>query len=95
MAQYSSSKLNLDSLNRSQSSSSIISSATVDSNRSTTSSRYSSSSTQKRRGLLGKLGNGFQSIFRRFSRTRTTLTEMELQILSTITNFTRDEVLQW
>lgn len=94
MAQNSSTKINLDALSRSQSASSIRSSATVDSGRSVL-SRYSTASSQKRRGLLGKIGNGFQSIFRRFSRTHTSLTEMESQILSTTTDFTREEVLQW
>ena len=89
-----SSKINLDSMNRSQSDSSIRSTATIDSSRSVL-SRYSTASSQKRRGLLEKIGNGFQSIFRRFTRTHTSLTEMEVQILSTITDFTREEVLQW
>ncbi|UJR29983.1 hypothetical protein I4U23_017530 [Adineta vaga] len=88
MARHSPSHLNLDPMSRSQSSSSIRSNLTIDSSRSTTSS-------QKRRGLLGKLGTGVQSIFRRFSRSRTTLTEMQIQILLAMTNFTREEVVKW
>ena len=42
-----------------------------------------------------KIGTGLRSIFRRFSRTNKSLTEMEIQILSTRTNFTREEVLEW
>ncbi|CAF3503868.1 unnamed protein product [Adineta steineri] len=88
MAQRSPVNLNLDPMSRSQSSASMKSNLTVDSTRSSTSS-------QRRRGLLGKIGTGVQSIFRRFRRARTTLTEMEIQILLTMTNFTREEVLQW
>lgn len=89
-----SSRIQIDSMNRSQSASSIQTNATGDSGRSVI-SRYSAASSQKRRGLLAKIGNGFQSIFRRFSRKHISLTEMEVQILSTITDFTREEVLQW
>jgi cob(I)alamin adenosyltransferase len=95
MAQRSPPNLKLDTINRSQSSSSIKSSGTVDSTNSTASSRFSSTSNQKRRGILGKIETGFQSIVRRFSKTHTSLTEMEIQILSTMTNFNREEVLQW
>jgi cob(I)alamin adenosyltransferase len=95
MAQNSQSNLHLDTMTRSKSSSSIASNGTVDSSRSIASSRFSTISTRRRRGILGKIETGFQSICRRFSRTRTTLTEMEIQILSTMTNFNREEVLKW
>jgi hypothetical protein len=95
MAQHSPSKLNIDTLSRSGSSASIKSAATVDSTRSSTSSWLSSTSSQKRRGILGKVGTRIQSVFRRFSRTHISLTEMEIQILLTMTNFTREEILEW
>jgi hypothetical protein len=94
MAQHSPSNLTTNGLNRARSSTSIKSSGTIDSARST-SSRISSTSSQKRQGIIGKIGAGFQSIFRRLSRTHTSLTEMEIQILLTMTNFTREEILQW
>ena len=92
MAQHSTTNMNPDTLSRSQSNSSLKSYATVNSTRS---SAASTTSSQKRRGVLGKLGNGFQSLFRRLSRSRITLTEMEIQILTATTDFTREEVLQW
>jgi hypothetical protein len=94
MAQHTPPNLAIDAMNRSTSTASIASIGTMDSARST-SSRYSSMSSRRRRGILGKIETGFQSIFRRFSRTRTSLTEMEIQILSAMTNFNREEVLQW
>jgi len=95
MAQLPSPTLPSDTLNRSQSSASLKSTATVDSNRTTASSWISTTSSQRRKGILGKIETGFQSIFRRFSRARTSLTEMEIQILLTMTNFNREEILQW
>jgi hypothetical protein len=96
MAQHSTTNTNPDTLSRSQSNLSIKSYATVDSTRSSAaSSSFSTTSSQKRRGVLGKIGTGFQSLFRRLSRSRITLTEMEIQILSATTDFTREEVLQW
>jgi hypothetical protein len=88
MAQRSPSNLNADPMARSQSTLSLKSNATADSIRSRNSS-------QRRHGILGKLESGVQSIKRRFSRARTSLTEMEVQILLTMTNFTREQVLEW
>jgi hypothetical protein len=82
-------------LNKSESNLSISSNGTVNSIRSSASSAFSTTSSQKRRGIFGKIGSGFQSIYRRLSRGRITLTEMEIRILSTMTDFTREEVLQW
>jgi len=95
MAQLPPPNLTGDTLNRSHSSASLRSTATVDSNRTTSSSWISTASSQRRKGILGKIGTGFQSIFRRFSRAHTSLTEMEIQILLTMTNFNREEILQW
>ena len=67
----------------------------VNSARSASSSLYSTLSQRRRHGLLGKIGTGVQSIFRRFSRAHTSLTEMDIQILMTQTNFTREEIVQW
>lgn len=87
MAQHTPPHLTPDTVTRSPSSSSLRSTTTTGSNLSTAS--------QRRRGLLGRIGNGFNSIFRRSSRAQTSLTEMQVQILSHRTNFTRDEVLEW
>jgi hypothetical protein len=95
MARHSPTNLNLDTISRSQSASSLRSNATIGSNRSTTGSTYSTASGRRGRGLLSKLGTGFQSIFRRISRAHTSLTEMEIHILVATTNFNREEVLQW
>ena len=67
----------------------------LNSSRSTTSTLYSTLSQRRRHGVLAKIGTGVQSIFRRFSRAHTSLTEMEIQILLTQTNFTREEIVQW
>jgi hypothetical protein len=95
MANNSPSNIDLDTMNRSKSMVSLASTNTMDSSRSVASSRYSGIGSRKRRGIIGKIETGFQSIVKRFSRTRTSLTEMECQILSTLTNFNRDEVVQW
>jgi len=82
-------------MHRSQSSHSLKSNASIDSNRSAASSWMSTTSSERRRGILGKIGTGVRSVIRRFSRTYTSLTEMEIHILATMTNFSREEVLQW
>ncbi|CAF0997627.1 unnamed protein product [Adineta ricciae] len=87
MAQDTPRHLSLDTVTRSPSSSSLRSTTTIGSNLSTVS--------QRRRGLIGRIGNGFNSIFRRFSSAQTSLTEMQVQLLSHRTNFTRDQVLEW
>lgn len=94
MARNSPPNSNVQTLDRSHSNLSISSNGTVDSVR-TTNSVTSTTSSQKRSGILNKLETGFQSVLRRFSRTRTSLTEMETQILITMTGFTREEVSKW
>lgn len=97
MAQKSSASsfLTPNSFNRSNSNSSIASNATIGSNRSRTDSCISTTSSQRRQGLLGKIQSGLDSIHRRFSRCHTALTEMDIQILITVTGFTREKVLEW
>ena len=91
----SSSNLTPNDLNRSQSNLSMKSNRTTTSRLSTTSSFFSSISSRKHRGFIGKIENGFQSIFRRFSRPHTSLTEIDVKILQTQTNFTREEIEKW
>lgn len=95
MAQHSPSTLRTGTLPRSRSSASIKSSTTIDSHLSGTNSQISTTSSQKRKGIIGKITNGVQTVFRRFSKAHTSLTEMEMQILVTMTNFNREEILQW
>ncbi|CAF2961130.1 unnamed protein product [Rotaria sp. Silwood2] len=95
MDRNSGSNLNVQKIDRSPSTSSIGSHGTVDSGRSTASTNLSSVSSRRRKGVLGRIETGFRSVFRRFSRPRTSLTEMEAQLLSATTNYTREEVLQW
>jgi hypothetical protein len=87
MASSSSSHLNLDDFARSDSSSSLRSTDTVD-------WRTSTTSVARRTSLIDRIGNGLQSVLRRFSRCPTSLTELELQILLAQTNLSRDEILQ-
>ncbi|CAF1172921.1 unnamed protein product [Rotaria magnacalcarata] len=94
MAWNSSPTLNLQQINRSHSNSSISSKETDNSVR-TASTIASTTSSQRRSGILGKIETGFRSVFRRFSRSRTSLTEMETQILTTMTGYNREEVLKW
>lgn len=95
MAQHSASFLSPNSLNRSNSNSSIASNGTIGSHRSRTDSCISATSSQRRQGLIGKIQSGLDLIHRRFSRCHTTLSEMDIQILITVTGFNRDEVLKW
>ena len=95
MAQPSSPNLSSHTITRVPSNSSLKSTATISSVRTTASSLFSTTSSQRRRGILGKIGTGIESMFRRITRTRTTLTEIETQILATVTDFSRDEILQW
>ncbi|CAF0843833.1 unnamed protein product [Adineta steineri] len=87
--------VSLDSINRSESSASLQSNATVNSRHSSICSLYSTVSTRRRYGFLNKMGNGFQSVFRRITKTHKTLSDKEIQILSTVTNFDREQILQW
>ena len=95
MADNSTSSMRRDAINLSQSGLSIDSNSTMDSMRSTASSVFTNSSNARRYGLLNKLGAGVQSVFRRFSRPHTSLTEMETQILAVQTGFKRDEIFEW
>jgi hypothetical protein len=56
---------------------------------------YDAANVRKRQGLMQKLGNGFQSVFQRFSKKYKTLSQLQIQILSTITHFNREEILSW
>ncbi|CAF3242336.1 unnamed protein product [Rotaria socialis] len=94
MARNCAPSLNLQKINRSHSNSSISSNGTVNSGQ-TASTTVSTTSSQRRSGILGKIGTGFRSVFRRFSRSRASLTEMETQILTAMTGYNREEVLQW
>jgi len=85
----------IDSLNRSQSSASLGSNSTITSRRTSINSYYSLGSSRRRKGLLSKLGTGFQTIVRRLTGAHKTLSELEIQILLTLTNFNREEVLTW
>lgn len=67
------------------------------SRRSSISTLYSTHSARRSRhyGLFNKLSLGMQRVFRRFSRAHRTLSDTEIDILTTITNFDREEILQW
>ena len=95
MAQRSPSESSIDSLNLSESNLSMKSSDTSESRRSTSSTLYSSVTRRRHHGFLSKFQTGFQTIFRRVSGSSKVLSESEIQILLTITNFTREEILKW
>jgi hypothetical protein len=95
MAQHIISQSSLDSLPRSESNASIQSNATYDSRHSSMTTLYNSTQNRRRHGIFSKLGTGVQSIFRRISRKHKSLTQLEIQILSTMTHFNREEILQW
>jgi len=95
MAEHIPSQTTIDSLNRSQSSASLQSTATINSRRSSINTYYSLGSSRRRKGLLSKLGTGFQTIVRRLTGAHKSLSELEIQILLTLTNFNREEVLSW
>lgn len=95
MAQTPPLNINLPTINRSKSNLSISSDRTSNPSRSEPTSFRGSPPNQRRTGILGKIETGLRSILRRFSRPRTSLTEMEIQMLLTNTDFTREEVLQW
>jgi hypothetical protein len=95
MAERIASQSSVDSLSRSQSSVSLQSNVTMESRRSSMDTLFSSTHSRRGRGLMNKIGTGFQTMVHRFSRTKKPLTEMEMNILSTITHFDRDEIIQW
>ncbi|CAF1097325.1 unnamed protein product [Rotaria sordida] len=95
MNRNSPSNSTLQTRDRSPSNSSVGSHKTIDSGLSTASTNLSSTNSRRRNGFLGKIGSGFRSVFRRFSRPHTSLTEMETRILSATTGYSREEVLQW
>ncbi|CAF0741727.1 unnamed protein product [Didymodactylos carnosus] len=55
---------------------------------------YNNSSSSKH-NLFTKVGHRLQSMYKRFKGTHTQLTEMEIQVLITLTSFTREEVYEW
>ena len=50
---------------------------------------------RRQHGIINKIGTGIKKVVRRFSRTNTTLSQLDIQILATITHFNCNEVLQW
>jgi hypothetical protein len=95
MDKRTSSESSIDSLSPPESIASLHSHTTDTSRRSSDNTISSAGRSRRRDGLIHKIETGFQTIFRRFSRTNTTLSGLELQILTTITNFDRDQILQW
>jgi hypothetical protein len=89
MAQIVLPQSSMDSLPRSESSDSFTS------RRSSIDTLFGSDRDRRRRGFFRKLGNGFHTVFRRFSKKYKTLSELEMKILSTITHFDREEILEW
>ncbi|CAF2856149.1 unnamed protein product [Rotaria sp. Silwood2] len=95
MAQRSSSQTSLDSLHDSHLDVPYKSNSGMGNRQLSNSTLYSISSRRGHHGIVNKIESGFRSIFRRFSRSSKLLSEMEVQILSSMTNFTREEILQW
>ncbi len=93
MAQRVIPQSSIDSLSPSQSSASFQSRRSYGSRQSL--DTLSSSRSGRRYGLFSKLGDGFQLLFRRFSRKYKSLSQLEIQILSTITNYDREQILEW
>ncbi len=93
MAQRVIPQSSIDSLSPSQSSASFQSRRPYGSRQSL--DTLSSSRSGRRYGLFSKLGDGFQLLFRRFSRKYKSLSQLEIQILSTITNYDREQILEW
>ena len=85
----------LDSLNQSQLSSSFGSMVDHNSGESTHSTKYILTSRRRRPNFFSRVGASFQTLLRRFTYAPRSLNDMEMQILSTITNFTREEIIQW
>jgi len=94
MAQDLLTQSSIDSLPRSQSNASLQTNATSTSRQSSINTLFNSKQS-RRHGFFSKIGNGFHTIYQRFSRKHKSLSQLEIQILSTITNFNREEILQW
>ncbi|UJR16483.1 hypothetical protein I4U23_003386 [Adineta vaga] len=94
MANCATEQLNTDTLNRSESNVSLQSNTTVTSRRSSITTLYSMKSNRRRQGIFVRLGMGIHTMVRRFTRANKSLSEMDIQILTTITNFTRDDIFQ-
>ena len=95
MAQHVVAQDSFDSLGRTDSRSSLRSDFTYDSRRSSIQTLNHFKRNRTKHGLFSKLGSSLHSIFHRFSTKYKTLSPLEIQILSTITHFNRDEILQW
>jgi len=87
-------KSSMDSVADSQSTTSLDSISTFEFRRSSLNA-LACLDNRRRYGIFSKLGSGFQTMFRRFSTKYKTLSQLEIQILSTITHFNREEILQW
>ena len=93
MAQHVIHQSSIDSLARSESTLSLQSDTTFDSRRSSYSTLYRSD--RRKYGFFNKVGNSLNTFYRRFTRKYKSLSALEIQILSTITQFNREEILQW
>lgn len=91
------SQSNIDSLPRTLSSTSLQSCTSFSSRRSSINTLYSLDKNRRSSGVFRKIEIGFQNVFRRFARKtkQKPLSALEIQILSTITNFNREEILEW
>ena len=95
MDHRTSSESSLESLSPTESCVSSQSTTPNELRRSSDSTVFSLRASQRRRGFKNKMETGIKTLFRRFSRTHTTLSELEVQILSTLTHFDRDAIEQW
>jgi hypothetical protein len=95
MAEPVQTQSSIDSLTRSQSTTSLKSNSTIESRRSSMNTLFDSEGNRRGHGIFSKIGNGFHTMFRRFSQKYKTLSQLEIQILSTITHFNREEILEW
>jgi hypothetical protein len=82
-----------DSLSRS--SASLQSEGSILSQQSSIDILYDSTSIRRRQGFMQRLGNSFQSVFQRFSKKYKILSQLQIQILTAITHFDREEILAW
>jgi hypothetical protein len=88
-------KSNVDSVEPSKPSVPLNTNATIGVRHLSESSLLDLRNNRKQSGIIDKIGTGIKTVIRRFSRTNTTLSPLEIQILSTITQFNCNEVLQW
>lgn len=88
---------NIDSLPRTYSTTSLQSAVSLKSRRSSIHTLYSLDKNRRSNGIFRKIEIGFQNVFRRFSKKtkQQSLSALEIQILSTITNFDQNEILDW